>query len=160
MYLILGSTGYLGSHFLKHLRNTGETVRGLSRSEIDYTISLMLYLIFFGYLLVIHPSLFEIQIKFFHKLFQTAVFHCKTGIGRVLRARNMVLDASNSSCSLPVYYVAVVWPMDGGNDVKDCKCYLANCNQDQSKLERVVFGPILIEEVRCVTGYFDNHKHR
>ena len=82
------------------------------------------------------------------------------GIGRVLRARNMVLDASNSSCSLPVYYVAVVWPMDGGNDVKDYKCYLANCNQDQSKLERVVFGPILIEEVRCVTGYFDNHKHR
>jgi hypothetical protein len=76
------------------------------------------------------------------------------GLGRVLRARNM------SSCSVPVYYVAVVWPMDGGNDVKDCKCYLANCNQDQSKLERVVFGPILIEEVRCVTGYFDNHKHR
>lgn len=37
MYLILGSTGYLGSHFLKHIRNTGETVRGLSRSEIDYT---------------------------------------------------------------------------------------------------------------------------
>jgi len=39
MYLILGSTGYLGSHFLKHLRNIGETVRGLSRSEIDYTNS-------------------------------------------------------------------------------------------------------------------------
>ena len=74
------------------------------------------------------------------------------GLGRVLRARNM------SSCSVPVYYVAVVWPMDGGNDVKDYKCYLANCNQDQSKLERVVFGPILIEEVRCVTGYFDENK--
>ena len=39
MYLILGSTGYLGSHFLKYLRNIGETVRGLSRSEIDYTNS-------------------------------------------------------------------------------------------------------------------------
>ena len=39
MYLILGSTGYLGSYFLKHLRNIGETVRGLSRSEIDYTNS-------------------------------------------------------------------------------------------------------------------------
>ena len=39
MYLILGSTGYLGSHFLKNLRNIGETVRGLSRSEIDYTNS-------------------------------------------------------------------------------------------------------------------------
>lgn len=37
MYLILGSTGYLGSHFLKQLRNMGEDVRGLSRSEIDYT---------------------------------------------------------------------------------------------------------------------------
>ena len=39
MYLILGSTGYLGSHFLKYLRNIGETVRGLSRTEIDYTNS-------------------------------------------------------------------------------------------------------------------------
>ena len=83
------------------------------------------------------------------------------GIGPVLHAhRNKILDASNSSRSLPVYYVAVVWPMDGGNDFKDHKFYLANCKPDQSKLERVVFGPILIEEVRCVTGYFDNHKHR
>jgi len=39
MYLILGSTGYLGSHFLKYLRSIGETVRGLSRTEIDYTNS-------------------------------------------------------------------------------------------------------------------------
>ena len=39
MYLILGSTGYLGSHFLKYLRIIGETVRGLSRTEIDYTNS-------------------------------------------------------------------------------------------------------------------------
>ena len=37
MFLILGSKGYLGSHFFKHLRNIGEDVRGLSRSEIDYT---------------------------------------------------------------------------------------------------------------------------
>ena len=37
MYLILGSTGYLGSYFLKHLRNMREDVRGLSRFETDYT---------------------------------------------------------------------------------------------------------------------------
>ena len=82
------------------------------------------------------------------------------GLGRVLRARNMVLDASNSSCSLPVYYVAVVWPMDGGNDFKDHKFYLANCKPDQSKLERVVFGPKLIGELQYVTGYVDKNKHR
>ena len=37
MYLILGSKGYLGSHFFKHLRKMGQSVNGLSQSEIDYT---------------------------------------------------------------------------------------------------------------------------
>ena len=83
------------------------------------------------------------------------------GIGPVLHAhRNKILDASNSSRSLPVYYVAVVWPMDGGNDFKDHKFYLANCKPDQSKLERVVFGPKLIGELQYVTGYVDKNKHR
>jgi UDP-glucose 4,6-dehydratase len=37
MFILLGSTGYLGSYFLKHLRNMREEVRGLSRTKIDYT---------------------------------------------------------------------------------------------------------------------------
>jgi dTDP-4-dehydrorhamnose reductase len=37
MYVVLGATGYLGSYFVSHLKNKGEEVRGLSRSEIDYT---------------------------------------------------------------------------------------------------------------------------
>ena len=37
MYIILGSTGYIGSYFLNHLSNKGEYCRGLSRREVDYT---------------------------------------------------------------------------------------------------------------------------
>jgi len=37
MYLVLGSTGYLGSYFVNHLIKKNEIVRGLSRREIDYT---------------------------------------------------------------------------------------------------------------------------
>ena len=37
MYVVLGATGYLGSYFVSHLKNKGEEVRGLSRTEIDYT---------------------------------------------------------------------------------------------------------------------------
>ena len=37
MYLVLGSTGYLGSYFVNHLVKKNEAVRGLSRREIDYT---------------------------------------------------------------------------------------------------------------------------
>ena len=37
MYLVLGSTGYLGSYFVNHLIKKNEAVRGLSRREIDYT---------------------------------------------------------------------------------------------------------------------------
>ena len=37
MFIVLGSTGYLGSYFVKYLRQEGEDVFGLSRAEIDYT---------------------------------------------------------------------------------------------------------------------------
>ncbi|MDA8774948.1 sugar nucleotide-binding protein [Opitutales bacterium] len=37
MFFILGATGYLGSYFVKYLRQEGEDVFGLSRTEIDYT---------------------------------------------------------------------------------------------------------------------------
>ena len=37
MYVVLGATGYLSSYFVSHLKNKGEEVRGLSRTEIDYT---------------------------------------------------------------------------------------------------------------------------
>ena len=37
MFIVLGSTGYLGSYFVKHLLKEGEDVFGLSRAEIDYT---------------------------------------------------------------------------------------------------------------------------
>jgi UDP-glucose 4,6-dehydratase len=37
MYIVLGSTGYIGSYFLNHLSNKGEYCRGLSRREVDYT---------------------------------------------------------------------------------------------------------------------------
>ena len=37
MFIVLGSTGYLGSHFVKYLLKEGEDVFGLSRAEIDYT---------------------------------------------------------------------------------------------------------------------------
>lgn len=37
MIFILGATGYLGSYFVKYLRQEGEDVFGLSRAEIDYT---------------------------------------------------------------------------------------------------------------------------
>ena len=37
MYLVLGSTGYLGSYFVNHLIKKNEIVRGLSRREVDYT---------------------------------------------------------------------------------------------------------------------------
>ena len=37
MYLVLGSTGYIGSYFVNHLIKKNEAVRGLSRREIDYT---------------------------------------------------------------------------------------------------------------------------
>jgi len=37
MYVVLGATGYLGSYFVSHLKNKGEEVRGLSRTEVDYT---------------------------------------------------------------------------------------------------------------------------
>jgi UDP-glucose 4,6-dehydratase len=37
MYLILGSTGYLGAYFVNHLVKKNEAVRGLSRKEVDYT---------------------------------------------------------------------------------------------------------------------------
>ena len=37
MYLVLGSTGYLGSYFVNHLIKKKEIVRGLSRREVDYT---------------------------------------------------------------------------------------------------------------------------
>ena len=39
MYVVLGATGYLGSYFVNHLESKGEEVRGLSRTEIDYTNS-------------------------------------------------------------------------------------------------------------------------
>jgi dTDP-4-dehydrorhamnose reductase len=37
MYLVLGSTGYLGSYFVNHLIKKNEIVRGISRREVDYT---------------------------------------------------------------------------------------------------------------------------
>jgi len=37
MIIVLGATGYLGSYFVKYLRQEGEDVFGLSRAEIDYT---------------------------------------------------------------------------------------------------------------------------
>jgi len=37
MYLVLGSTGYLGSYFVNHLIKKNEVVRGISRREVDYT---------------------------------------------------------------------------------------------------------------------------
>ena len=37
MFIVLGSTGYLGSYFVKYLLKEGEDVFGLSRAEIDYT---------------------------------------------------------------------------------------------------------------------------
>ena len=37
MYLVLGSSGYLGSYFVNHLNKKAEIVRGLSRNEVDYT---------------------------------------------------------------------------------------------------------------------------
>ena len=37
MYIVLGSTGYIGSYFLNHLSNKGDYCRGLSRREVDYT---------------------------------------------------------------------------------------------------------------------------
>ena len=37
MYLVLGSTGYLGSYFVNNLIKKNEMVRGLSRKEFDYT---------------------------------------------------------------------------------------------------------------------------
>jgi len=37
MYLVLGSSGYIGSCFMKYLRKSGENVYGLSRSEINYS---------------------------------------------------------------------------------------------------------------------------
>ena len=37
MFIVLGSTGYLGSYFVKYLLKEGEDVFGLSRTEIDYT---------------------------------------------------------------------------------------------------------------------------
>ena len=37
MYLILGSTGYVGSHFFDYLSSLGENVLGLSRENFDYT---------------------------------------------------------------------------------------------------------------------------
>ena len=37
MFIVLGSTGYLGSYFVKYLHQKGEDGFGLSRAEIDYT---------------------------------------------------------------------------------------------------------------------------
>ena len=37
MYVVLGSTGYIGSYFLSHLSQKGQPCRGLSRGDIDYT---------------------------------------------------------------------------------------------------------------------------
>jgi len=37
MYLVLGSSGYLGSYFVNHLIKNDVIVRGLSRNEVDYT---------------------------------------------------------------------------------------------------------------------------
>ena len=37
MFLVLGSTGYVGKYFLKYISSLGEDVRGLSRVDFDYT---------------------------------------------------------------------------------------------------------------------------
>jgi dTDP-4-dehydrorhamnose reductase len=37
MYLILGSLGYVGSHFFDYLSSLGQEVLGLSREDFDYT---------------------------------------------------------------------------------------------------------------------------
>ncbi len=37
MILLLGSTGYVGSAFEQLLQSRGETYRGISRQQIDYT---------------------------------------------------------------------------------------------------------------------------
>ena len=37
MYLILGSMGYVGSHFFDYLSSLGQEVLGLSRKDFDYT---------------------------------------------------------------------------------------------------------------------------
>ena len=37
MILLLGSTGYVGSAFNQLLQSRGETYRGISRQQIDYT---------------------------------------------------------------------------------------------------------------------------
>ena len=37
MFLVLGSTGYVGKYFLKYISSLGEDVRGLSRLDFDYT---------------------------------------------------------------------------------------------------------------------------
>ena len=37
MFIVLGAMGYLGSYFVSHLKNKCEEVRGLSRTEVDYT---------------------------------------------------------------------------------------------------------------------------
>jgi dTDP-4-dehydrorhamnose reductase len=36
MFVVLGSSGYIGSKFLAHIRQRGNKVTGLSRSDIDY----------------------------------------------------------------------------------------------------------------------------
>lgn len=37
MYLVLGSTGYIGSHFINHFTENDILHRGLSRNDVDYT---------------------------------------------------------------------------------------------------------------------------
>ena len=37
MYLVLGSTGYVGKFFLKYISSIGEDIRGLSRVDFDYS---------------------------------------------------------------------------------------------------------------------------
>ncbi len=86
------------------------------------------------------------------------------GVGRVVHMHhNKILDVSKGYCSdvLPVYYVAAVRSTEGTfstcpYDVEDYKFYLAQCKRDQSRVERVIFGPKLLEEIRYITEQFDN----
>ena len=86
------------------------------------------------------------------------------GVSRVVNMHHKkILGATEGYCSdvLPVYYVAAVRSVEGTfstcpYDIEDYKFYLAQSKRDQSKVERVVFGPKLLEEIRYITEQFDN----